>query len=603
VGLAGKLSRWLRPDFAAKGCELELSNPTVILDDATPGRERLKRFGGFVRVVRADRPEEVPAALAALSGAVAGGHYAAGYFSYEMGYLLEPRLAALLPANRRAPLLWFGIFRDCEAIGPEALQMQGRAYAGPLHHEWDEAAYRAQFDRVREWIAAGDLYQANLSFRSRFPFAGDAMALYLALRGRAGAAHCAYIDDGERQILSLSPELFFDLSRDGALTARPMKGTAARASEPSADAAARAHLTASAKDRAENLMIVDLLRNDLGRIAEVGSVAASDLFAIETYPTVHQMVSTVTAQLKRGTGIADIVRALFPCGSVTGAPKIRAMEVIRELEQSPRGVYCGAIGHFTPDGSANFNVAIRTLTIEGNKGELGIGGAVVHDSLASAEYAECLLKARYYEAARKPLDLIETLRYELHKGFVRAELHLARMKASAEFFHIPFDESVAWRSLNDAINGAEENLRVRLTLNEQGEFACAAAPLGPPAQDWTYAISKKRTNSIDVLLRHKTNRRELYESEHAACSADEVIFLNEHGEIAEGSRTNVFVQIGGRLLTPRLSSGVLNGCLRAEMLANRECEESILMPDDLARADAIFLGNSLRGLIRAKLKR
>jgi len=575
----------------------------VILDDATPGRERLKRFGGFVRVVRADTPDEVPAALAALSGAVTGGHYAAGYFSYELGYLLEPRLAALLPADRRVPLLWFGIFGDCETVGPEALQARGRAYAGQLAHEWDEAAYRERFDRVREWIAAGDLYQANLSFRSRFHFAGDGVALYLALRERAGAAHCAYIDDGERQILSLSPELFFDLSRDGALTARPMKGTAARASEPSADAAARAHLAASAKDRAENLMIVDLLRNDLGRIAEVGSVAASDLFAIETYPTVHQMVSTVTARLKHGTGIAEIVRALFPCGSVTGAPKIRAMEVIRELEQSSRGVYCGAIGHFAPDGSANFNVAIRTLTIKGNKGELGIGGAVVHDSLASAEYAECLLKARYYDAARKPLELIETLRYEPQKGFVRAERHLARMKVSAEFFHISFDESAAWRSLNSATGSAEENLRVRLTLNERGEFACAAALLGPSVREWTYAISQKTTNSTDIFLRHKTNWRELYESEYAASGADEVIFLNERGEITEGSRTNVFAQIGGRLLTPPLSSGVLNGCMRAEMLANQDCEESVLTPDDLARADAIFLGNSLRGLIRAKLKR
>ncbi len=428
-------------------------------------------------------------------------------------------------------------------------------------------------------------------------------ALYLALRERAGAAHCAYIDDGERQILSLSPELFFDLSRDGALMAKPMKGTAARAKDAHADAAARAHLAASAKDRAENLMIVDLLRNDLGRIAETGSVAVADLFAIETYPTVHQMVSTVTAQLKRGTGIADIVRALFPCGSVTGAPKIRAMEVIRELEQSPRGVYCGAIGHFAPDGSANFNVAIRTLTIEGHKGELGIGGAVVHDSLAAAEYAECLLKARYYEAARKPLELIETLCYEPHKGFVRAKRHLARMRASASFFHMPFDEGLARQSLGKVVDDGNGPLRMRLTLNERGEFACTSAPLGAGASEWNFTISEKRVNSADILLQHKTNRRELYESEFAACGADEVVFLNERGEITEGSRTNIFVQIDERLLTPPLSSGLLNGCLHAEMLANNDCEEHVLTSADLARAEKIYLGNSLRGLISAKFKR
>src|SRR5580692_477112 len=245
------------------------------------------------------------------------------------------------------------------------------------------------------------------------------------------------------------------------------------------------------------------------------------------------MVSTVTAQLKRGTGIADIVRALFPCGSVTGAPKIRAMEVIRELEQSPRGVYCGAIGYFAPDGSANFNVAIRTLTIEDHKGELGIGGAVVHDSLAAAEYAECLLKARYYEAARKPLELIETLRYEPHKGFVRAERHLSRMQASASFFHMPFDESLAWQSLGKAIDDGNGPLRVRLTLNETGEFACTSASLGAAAPVWNFTISEKRVNSADILLQHKTNRRELYESEFAACGADEVVFLNERGEVAE----------------------------------------------------------------------
>ena len=529
---------------------------------------------------------------------MAAGSHAAGYFSYELGYLLEPRLAGLLPRDRSVPLLWFGIFGSCETV--EALQAQGRAYAGPLRHEWDEAAYRTRFDRVREWIAAGDLYQANLSFRSGFHFAGDPLALYLALRERAGAAHCAYIDDGERQILSLSPELFFDLSCDGALAARPMKGTAARAKDSSADAAARAHLAASAKDRAENLMIVDLLRNDLGRIAEVGSVAASDLFAIETYPTVHQMVSTVTARLKPGTGIAQIVHALFPCGSVTGAPKIRAMEIIRELEQSPRGVYCGAIGHFAPDGSANFNVAIRTLKIAGGEGELGIGGAVVHDSLATAEYAECLLKARYYDSARKPLELIETLRYEPDKGFIRAEIHLARMKASADFFRFLFDDSAASNALNDAITNARGMLRVRLTLNEQGVFNCTSAPLGTPAQEWTYVVSKKRTNSTDVLLRHKTNWRELYESEYAASGADEVVFLNEHGEITEGSRTNIFARIDGNFVTPPLSCGVLNGCLRVEMLSNRDCEERVLTLNDLMRAEEIFFGNSLRGLIRAK---
>ena len=251
-----------------------------------------------------------------------------------------------------------------------------------------------------------------------------------------------------------------------------MKGTAAREADPAADARAREGLAASAKDRAENLMIVDLLRNDLGRVAEIGSVDVADLFAVETYPTLHQMVSTVTAKLKPGTGVNEIVRALFPCGSVTGAPKICAMEVIAELEESPRGVYCGAIGHFAPDGSARFNVSIRTLTITDARGELGIGGAVVQDSVADGEYAECLLKARFFEAPRRPLELIETLRFSPEIGFLRRDLHLARMARSADAFAIAFDETIATRALDEAVTGAQTDLRVRLALAESGEFSC-----------------------------------------------------------------------------------------------------------------------------------
>ena len=292
---------------------------------------------------------------------------------------------------------------------------------------------------MKEALAAGDIYQANLSFRAGFAFAGAPRALYEQLRAASLAPYCAYMDffdeknGGTRQILSLSPELFFQIE-GGDIISRPMKGTSAREGD---DAAARAALATSPKDRAENLMIVDLIRNDLGRIAETGSVTVRDLFAVETYPTLHTMVSTVTAKLRPGTDIAAIVRALFPCGSITGAPKIRAMEILRALETSPRGAYCGAIGCFAPDGAARFNVAIRTLTISGGAGTLGIGGGVVQDSREASEYAECLLKARFFEAARRPLELIETLKFE--SGFVRLDRHLARMAASARRFDLAFD--------------------------------------------------------------------------------------------------------------------------------------------------------------------
>ncbi len=576
-----------------------VSTPIVLLDGPESGR--LLRFAAPLAIVRADDPADVGPALAVLEEVRAQGRFVAGYFAYELGYLLEPRLAPMLPEDRHGPMLWFGVFDGVEAV--DAPRAEGRAYAGPLRHEWPSEAYRARFDRTHRYIADGDIYQANLSFRSRFRFAGDPMALWLALRAQSSVAHGAFVADGERHILSLSPELFFRISQSGALTAKPMKGTAPRASEPSADAAARAHLSMSAKDRAENLMIVDLLRNDLGRIARTGSVAVEDLFAVETYPTLHTMVSTVTAQLKPRTTISEIVHALFPCGSITGAPKIRAMEIIRELEASPRGVYCGAIGYFAPDGSASFNVAIRTLTLQGNEGELGIGGGIVWDSHAGAEYDECLLKARYYEAARKPLGLIETLRFDPGKGFTRLHLHLERMEASAEAFGIAFDRSAALHALENAVAGAGDARRVRLTLDEQGQFACTTAALDECMQHWTYAVSPLRANSQDLLLRHKTTWREMYEAEHSRLAretgCDEVLFLNERGEVTEGSRTNVFVRIGGMLFTPFQSCGLLNGCLRQEMLSSGKCEERSLTLAELEKNE-VWLGNSLRGLIRAQ---
>jgi para-aminobenzoate synthetase/4-amino-4-deoxychorismate lyase len=459
--------------------------------------------------------------------------------------------------------------------------------------DWDAKDYGRRFRAVKEAIAAGDIYQANLSFRARFGFVGDPLALYETLRAAADAPFCGYADDGVRQVVSVSPELFFAVDADGTMTARPMKGTAARGPD---DDVARAALAASPKDRAENLMIVDLIRNDLGRVAEIGSVAVRDLFQVQTYPTLHTMVSTVTAKRRAGTGPADMVRALFPCGSVTGAPKIRTMEILRELEDSPRGAYCGALGYFAPAPagkfSARFNVAIRTLTITGCAGELGIGGGVVQDSREAAEYAECLLKARFYEAARRPLTLIETLKWD--GGFARLDAHLARMAASAQVFGLAFDADAARAALDAAVEGRAGSLRVRLTLNETGHAATAQALESNPSH-WSFALSPKPVRSDDVLLRHKTDWREFYEDEVARLGTDEVVFCNERGEVCEGARSNVFVKRDGMLLTPPLSSGLLPGVLRAELIAQGRAREALLTSDDLR--DDVYFGNSLRGLI------
>jgi para-aminobenzoate synthetase/4-amino-4-deoxychorismate lyase len=582
-------------------------NIEVLLDDARPGQDRLQRFSAPLSIVRADAPEEIEAALSALETARRNGRYLAGYFTYELGYALEPRLQPLLHLKRDLPLLWFGVFESREIFeGRSALdalkaRMTGRAYAGPLSHAWNADAYTERFARTQSLIGAGDIYQANLSFRSRFPMVGDPMALYLRLRERSKAAQSAFVADGARHILSLSPELFFSISAQGEIVAKPMKGTRPRGADPESDTALRNDLHGSPKDRAENLMIVDLLRNDLGRVAQMGSVSVENIFAVESYPTVHQMISTVRARLKTQTSISDLLHALFPCGSVTGTPKMRAMEVIRELEPDPRGVYCGAIGYFAPDGSAAFNVAIRTLTISSGHGQLGNGGAVVHDSRTESEYEECLLKSLYYEATRKPLELIETLRFSPHQGFVRRDVHLKRMERSAAVFSIPFDRSSALHAMDAAVLSATGEQRVRLTLSEAGSFVCMTASL-PPASTaaWRYAISPVAMASGDILLRHKTNWREAYEEELSRLpNCDEVLFVNEHGHVTEGSKTNVFVRRAGRLVTPPLEDGLLDGCLRRTLIEDGACVEGVLFPRDLETGDDVFLGNSLRGLIKA----
>ncbi|HWU26137.1 MAG TPA: aminodeoxychorismate synthase component I [Rhizomicrobium sp.] len=571
----------------------------LLLDDAMS--ETAARFRDPLRIVVAHQPSELAQALEDLEKARIEGRHLAGWLGYELGYALEPKLKPLFWQRPGLPLLWMGIFDAPENVARADLQPAGRAYAGPPEDDWKETDYAARFARVKDYIAAGDIYQANLSFQSRFAFAGDPLALYLALREAAAARHCAYVDMGDRQVLSLSPELFFELSLDGRIMARPMKGTASRGSDAHSDALNARALAASTKNRAENLMIVDLLRNDLGRIAQLGSVKVPELFAIETYPTLHTMVSTVEAQLRPKTSMEAILRALFPCGSVTGAPKIRAMEIIRELETEPRGVYCGAIGHFAPDGSASFNVAIRTILLEGHRGTLGLGGAVVADSNAKDEYAECLLKARFFARGRKSIGLIETLRWD--GAFVRLDKHLERMRRSAAHFGLPFDMAAARSALEQAVGAATGILRVRLELGEDGRFCCTTATLEDYARPWVFALSDRRVDSRDSLLRHKTTWRDFFDEEYECyrqfAGADEVLFFNERGELAEGSRTNVFLRRGDRLLTPASSCGLLAGVLRRTLLEEGACEEAVLTRDDLAAADGVFLGNSLRGLIKA----
>ncbi len=353
-------------------------------------------FAQAERLIVAHAPGEVPAALAALDEARADGYWLAGFASYELGYALEPRLAPLMPARRRLPLLQFGAYAGPGRAGPLD---PGPARLGAVRPEWDARRYARAFDTVHGLIGAGDIYQANLTFPLRLEASGTPQALYAALCAVQPVRFGALIEGaGLPAILSRSPELFFRTDAEGTIETRPMKGTQPRSDDPAEDARRRYFLQSDEKNRAENLMIVDLLRNDISRVSVPGSVRVPALFSIETYETVHQMTSRVAADLAPGTTLSDILRALFPCGSITGAPKIRAMEILARLEPAPRDIYCGTIGWAAPDGRSEFNVAIRTLMVEGGHARLGVGGGVVYDSTAHGEYEEALWKARFARA-------------------------------------------------------------------------------------------------------------------------------------------------------------------------------------------------------------
>ena len=472
-------------------------DPFILLDDARPGGAAARLYTRPVRVLEAWSAPEVRDVMAAVRAATADGTLdAAGFLSYEAGAAFEPAAGPIQPSP--APLAWFALFDGWQAIDdvPAWLPDPAGAIVDPPVPEPSYAAYRAMFDRAQELIAAGDLYQVNLTFRARAAFAGDPLALYARLRPAAGAGWGAVVATGRQTLLSFSPELFVALDR-GRLTCRPMKGTARRHADPAADAHAAAALAASAKQRAENLMIVDLMRNDLARVAVAGSVAVPDLFAVEHYPTVHQMTSTVTADLAPGRDALDVLAALFPCGSITGAPKVRAMQAIAGLERgSPRGAYTGAIGRIDRGAQgAMFNVAIRTLTIAdgADYATIGLGGGIVADSRADAEWDEALAKGAFLAGACPAFDLIETMAFDPMEGIVLIERHLERMRTSAATLGFTFDRHAARNELQAATFRLRDAMRIRLLLARSRSRRCPCRPKGRCASRWRRCPSRRAT--------------------------------------------------------------------------------------------------------------
>ncbi|OYW16671.1 MAG: aminodeoxychorismate synthase, component I [Novosphingobium sp. 12-64-8] len=589
--------------------------PFILLDDArSEGAAPARLYEDAAEIVVARRPEEVETALSRI-GAEPG--WWAGSIAYEAGLALEPRLAARAASRTGAagPLVWFARFdRMHEMLSGEVAgwldgKIEGSGRLGPLDPQVSLGGYAAAFAALREAIGAGDIYQANLTFQLAGTWSGDPLAIYAALRRDSRAGYGGVIWDGSHWHLSVSPELFFSLQGREARV-RPMKGTAPRGSTPEQDASFKAGLAASTKDRAENLMIVDLMRNDLSRVAEPGSVRVEAPFAIESYPTVHQMVTTVHATLQPGEDARSVVRAIFPCGSITGAPKIRAMELIDAVERDARGNYCGSIGRIDPTGDAAFNVAIRTLRLapdhpgaQGGRASIGVGSAVVADSAMIDEWRECVVKGNFLRLSAGQADLIETMAFDPASGIALLELHLERMKSSAAALGFEFDRHAVRNAIHALCFDLDAPSKVRLVVSKGGAHALEASSLPKNIEGPVHcAILPLPVTEGDWRLRHKTSDRGFYESALRAArgaGADEALFLRDDGRLTEGSFTNLFVERDGMLNTPHAECGLLPGVLRRSLIdAGRAAEADLTLAD---LSGGFFVGNALRGLMPAKL--
>lgn len=557
------------------------------------------RFSTPREVLAAREPGEVRAVLDAAHARTLAGRWCVGFVRYEAAPAFDGAFD-VHPAD--GPLAWFAVF-DAPDAAPVA-----PATGASADLVWQDGPARTDFDaalaRIQRAIADGEVYQVNHTARWRGRFAGSARALFEALHRSQPGGYAAFIDTGEEQVLSVSPELFFDWRADGTILTRPMKGTAPRGATADDDAHAAAALRASPKERAENVMIVDLLRNDLSRIAEPHSVRVPRLFHLEALPAVWQMTSDVTARVRAGTTLADVFSALFPCGSVTGAPKVQAMRTIRRLEPDARGVYCGAIGVLRPGGTATFNVAIRSVALRGDHAACGIGSGITADSTAAGEWAEWRHKRAFAERASRPFELLQTLRLE-GGAWRDAALHLARLAAAARHFGFAWRAEAAQDALDACLAAhARDAWRVRLLVDAQGRCRAEAAPLPPTPQPVRVQLATRPFEAaVSEFTRFKTTRREAYD---AFAPADPAVFdtllWNERGELTEFTRGSAAFELAeGRWLTPPLACGLLDGVGRARALADGRVAEGLVRVDDLPRVRRVAFLNSLRGWLDAEL--
>lgn len=602
----------------------------VLLESAQNDRNNIYSFLFVdpVQILQIHRVSELADLLASIPKYVQQGYYLAGYFAYECGYHIE-KLGLLDYHSEKQPLAWLGVYQQPiiynhtngilqglpEPDGLPSTPFTSHDETIPIldnmHFDLDKAEYSENIHRIKEYICAGDVYQINITGRYHFTFDGSPVSLYKALKSKQRVSYSAYIQAAGQEILCLSPELFFCI-KGQQIIARPMKGTIPRGRTQLEDQQLTEWLSHDSKNRAENVMIVDLLRNDLGRLCQVGSVTVPKLFTIEKYNTLFHMTSTVEGTLKDDVNYSQVVRSLFPCGSVTGAPKIRAMEIIKELESSPRRIYTGSIGYFAPslDHStrAMFNVAIRTVVLENGRGEMGVGSGIVYDSVASDEYTECIVKAHFLTNAPAEFDILEAILWD--NGYQRLDKHLQRIADSANYFQYAYDPT----SIHSVLTQLSTNLiaghkyKIRLKLSRTGQWYSEAIQIqeAQPVPEQIVVLSSEHTDSHNRMYYHKTTHRTLYDRASRFAlenSYADIIFLNEKGEVTEGATNNIFIERNGSLLTPSLHSGLLNGVYRQYLLeVNPRAQEAVLHLDDLLEAEKIYICNAIRGLRQVKLK-
>lgn len=570
-------------------------------------------FSAPFKIIACYRLENINSSLSEIEDFVSKGYYAAGFVSYEAGFSFEDSLKSL-KKDPAFPLLWFGIYRNPAVVSHiDKIDLIRHKYSSysvrNLRPNISGREYIDNVKKIKSFIRKGDTYQVNYTFKYKFDFRGSAYSFYEDLKSKQSVSYSAFIKTPEFSILSLSPELFFRKDKNR-IYVRPMKGTTDRGRDIIEDSKNAETLKGSLKNRSENIMIVDLLRNDLGRISKPGSVIPSKLFEVERYETLLQMVSDVKSTLKSGVNVYDLFKAIFPSGSVTGAPKISTMKIIDSLEDEPRRIYTGSIGFFAPGGKAIFNVAIRTLLLDNKtkKAEMGIGSGIVIDSNPHKEFEECKLKANFITDKTPDFKLIETILWNPEKGYSLLSLHVARLLLSAEYFNFRADRKTVIRELKNLEKrfDASFDYRIRLLLDRRGNIQTAFSRIDNNTNAAKVRFSDKKTCSRDVFLYHKTTNRELYDKERKRWNKKgyfDVIFTNEKKEVTEGAISNIMIKKNGFFYTPPLDCGLLNGVFRQHLFKTKTApiKEKVLYKKDIESADEIYMMNSVRGALKVRL--